>query len=128
MSEPRNIVIVGGGFAGTTLARALSACFPRATASFLVSEESYTTFNPMLGRGRRRSGVSGARGRTDPADAAAREPLRDGPGDRHRRRARVLTASTLAGRQEIAYEHLVLAFGTRANTDLVPGSPSMPCR
>ena len=36
-------------------------------------------------------------------------------------RAASLRRRTLAGRQEIAYEHLVLAFGTRANLDLVPG-------
>jgi NADH dehydrogenase FAD-containing subunit len=30
-------------------------------------------------------------------------------------------ARTLAGVQAIPYEHLVLAFGTRANVDLVPG-------
>ena len=34
---------------------------------------------------------------------------------------RVVSASTLAGVREIDYEHLVLAFGTRANLDLVPG-------
>ena len=42
-----HIVIVGGGFAGTTLTRQLQkhAMFADIT---LVSEESYMTFNPML--------------------------------------------------------------------------------
>ena len=48
MSDARNIVIVGGGFAGTTLARRLEARLPADHRVVLVSEESYTTFNPML--------------------------------------------------------------------------------
>jgi len=42
-----HIVIVGGGFAGASLTRLLQkrATFADIT---LVSEESYTTFNPML--------------------------------------------------------------------------------
>ena len=42
------IVIVGGGFAGTTLARTLERRLPPSQPLVLVSEESYTTFNPML--------------------------------------------------------------------------------
>jgi NADH:ubiquinone reductase (H+-translocating) len=42
------IVIVGGGFAGTAAARALMGRLPAGVALTLVSEESYTTFNPML--------------------------------------------------------------------------------
>ena len=48
MEDSRNIVIVGGGFAGTTLARALDGKLPASFQLVLVSEESYTTFNPML--------------------------------------------------------------------------------
>src|SRR5687768_18375576 len=43
-----NIVIVGGGFAGTTLVRTLQGRLPQGASLTLVSEESYTTFNPML--------------------------------------------------------------------------------
>ena len=45
---PNNIVIVGGGFAGTTLARELERRLPASHRVVLVSEESTTTFNPML--------------------------------------------------------------------------------
>ncbi len=45
---PRQIVVIGGGFAGTTLARALQRRLPAGWSVLLVSEESYTTFNPML--------------------------------------------------------------------------------
>src|SRR5207249_7639099 len=48
MSEIRTIVIVGGGFAGTTLARALDGKLPPGCELIVISEESYTTFNPLL--------------------------------------------------------------------------------
>ena len=48
MSSPApRIVIVGGGFAGANLARRLQKR-ARFADVILVSEESYTTFNPML--------------------------------------------------------------------------------
>jgi len=123
MSADKNIVIVGGGFAGTTLARALEKQLPRGYRVVLVSEESYTTFNPMLAE------VVGASVFPEHVVAPIRQMLRAGASsqfimgrvtdvDVDRRR---LQASTLAGVQDIAYEHLVLAFGTRANLDLVPG-------
>jgi NADH dehydrogenase len=37
------------------------------------------------------------------------------------RARRMVTASTLAGPRDVYYQHLVLAFGTRANLELVPG-------
>ncbi|MCE9659319.1 MAG: NAD(P)/FAD-dependent oxidoreductase [Burkholderiales bacterium] len=121
MSEPGNIVIVGGGFAGTTLARSLERMLPAGRRVVLVSEESYTTFNPMLAE------VVGAAVFPEHVVAPIRQMLR--PASRFVMgrvtsvdpARRVLTASTLAGPQEIGYEHLVLAFGTRANMDLVPG-------
>src|SRR3982750_168643 len=48
MDHARTIVIVGGGFAGTTLARELDGRLRRGFEIVLISEESYTTFNPML--------------------------------------------------------------------------------
>jgi NADH dehydrogenase len=87
----------------------------------LVSEESYTTFNPMLAE------VVGAAVFPEHVVAPIRQMLR--PTSRFvmgrvtalDATRRVLVASTLAGRQEIGYEHLVLAFGNRANMTLVPG-------
>ena len=123
MSTDKNIVIVGGGFAGTTLARSLEQQLPRGYRVVLVSEESYTTFNPMLAE------VVGASVFPEHVVAPIRQMLRTGTSsqfimgrvtgvDVDRRR---LQANTLAGAQDIAYEHLVFAFGTRANLDLVPG-------
>ncbi|MBT2324657.1 NAD(P)/FAD-dependent oxidoreductase [Variovorax paradoxus] len=123
MSAERNIVIVGGGFAGTTLARSLERRLPQGWRVVLVSEESYTTFNPLLAE------VVGASVFPEHVVAPIRQMLHAGTrsqfvmgrvtgidADR-----RCVCASTLAGIQDIAYEHLVLAFGTRANLDLVPG-------
>ncbi|GAA4344335.1 hypothetical protein GCM10023165_27370 [Variovorax defluvii] len=116
-------MIVGGGFAGTTLARALAPRLPSGWQVVLVSEESYTTFNPMLAE------VVGASVFPEHVVAPIRQMLRPGEASRFVMgrvtgidavRHRVM-AHTLAGPQEIAYEHLVLAFGTRAHLGLVPG-------
>lgn len=120
MDSTRNIVVIGGGFAGTTLARALEARLPAGWQVVLVSEESYTTFNPMLAE------VVGASVFPEHVVAPIRQMLtrsrfvmgRVSAVDTTRR---TLQASTLAGPQTMAYEHLVLAFGTRANLALVPG-------
>jgi NADH dehydrogenase len=121
MLSTGNIVIVGGGFAGTTLARALERRLPSGRRVVLVSEESYTTFNPMLAE------VVGAAVFPEHVVAPIRQML--SPTSRFvmgrvtgvDTERRVLTAATLAGRQEIAYDQLALAFGSRANLDLVPG-------
>ena len=120
MNHSKNIVIVGGGFAGTTLARALEQRLPAGHEVVLVSEESCTTFNPMLAE------VVGASVFPEHVVAPIRQMLRRSrfvmarvtDVDFAQRR---LTAGTLAGPQRIDYEHLVFAFGTRANLDLVPG-------
>ena len=48
MKKQTSIIVVGGGFAGTTVAKRLAGRLPADVALTLVSEESYTTFNPML--------------------------------------------------------------------------------
>ena len=120
MRNVRNIVVVGGGFAGTTLARRLETRLPPSHRVVLVSEESYTTFNPMLAE------VVGAAVFPEHVVAPIRQMLRRSQFIMARAtgvdfRRRVLTANTLAGAQDIVFDHLVLAFGTRANLDLVPG-------
>src|SRR5205814_1530878 len=119
--EPKqSIVIVGGGFAGTTLARHLDSRLPPDRELLLISEESYTTFCPMLPE------AVGAsifpeqvvapirqmltRGRFVMGRVAAIDPV-----------AKSLSCATLAGKIKVSYEHLVLAFGNRARLDLIPG-------
>ncbi|MFO1273707.1 MAG: NAD(P)/FAD-dependent oxidoreductase [Rubrivivax sp.] len=122
-SPSHQIVIVGGGFAGTTLARALARRLPEPWRVLLVSEESYTTFNPMLAE------VVGASVFPEHVVAPIRQML--GGSDRTRfvmgrvtavdRAARRVVAETLAGAQTLRYDHLVLAFGQRAHLGLLPG-------
>src|SRR3954462_15785284 len=103
MTACKNIVIAGGGFAGTTLTRSLQRLLPAGHRVVLVSEESYTTFNPMLAE------VVGAAVFPEHVVAPLRQML--SPASRFvmgrvtgiDAARRVLEATTLAGRQEIAY-------------------------
>jgi NADH:ubiquinone reductase (H+-translocating) len=123
MPDNRCIVIVGGGFAGTAAARALMGRLPAGVALTLISEESYTTFNPMLPE------AVGASIFPEQVVAPLREVLM--PDQRSRfvmgrvtqvdTNARRLRCHTLGGEREIGYDHLVLAFGNRARLDLLPG-------
>jgi NADH dehydrogenase len=116
----RTIVIVGGGFAGTTLARRLDRTLPAGWQLLLVSEESYTTFHPMLPE------AVGASVFPEQVVAPIRQMLARGRFvmgrvtaiDRH---ARTVRCATLAGERHFGYAHLVLAFGNRARLDLIPG-------
>jgi NADH dehydrogenase len=115
-----SIVIVGGGFAGTTAARALRALLP-AGALTLVSEESYSTFNPLLPEAVGAAifpeqAVVPIRAMLDPA---ARFIMGTVTGVDVR--GKTLECETLAGNRAMGYDHLVLAFGNRARLDLVPG-------
>ena len=116
-----SIVIVGGGFAGTTLARALDGRLPPDCELTLISDESYMTFNPMLPEA---VGAS-----VFPEQVVA--PVREMLSARSRfvmgrvtavdARARTLRCETLGGERALEYDHLVLAFGNRARLDLLPG-------
>src|SRR5262245_28913435 len=117
----RTIVIVGGGFAGTTLARELERDLPADTALVLISEESYVTLNPMLPE------AVGASVFPEQVVAPIRQILKRGRFIMGRvtavdRAAKTVACSTLAGAQQIRYDHLVLAFGNRAHLELIPGS------
>jgi NADH dehydrogenase len=116
-----DIVVAGGGFAGTTLVRALQRRLPRGASLTLISEESYTTFNPMLPE------AVGAAIFPEQAVAPIRAMLSSstrfvmGSVKAMDINNRVLTCETLAGPRTFAYDHLVLALGSRARLDLVPG-------
>ena len=116
----RQIVIVGGGFAGTTLAQSLERLLPAAWRIVLVSQESYTTFNPMLAE------VVGASVFPEQVVAPIRQMVKRtrfvmGTVTGVDFERRTVHAHTLAGLQALPFEHLVFAFGTRANLALVPG-------
>lgn len=122
-SQTKAIVIVGGGFAGTTLLQALEPRLPAGWELVLISEESYTTFNPMLPE------VVGASIFPEQVVAPVRAMFRPARGARFLMgsvdsvdtQARRVTSMTLAGPVSLNYEHLVLCFGNRARLDLVPG-------
>ena len=44
----KNLVVVGGGFAGTRVTRALEHTLPPDWTLTLVSQENFITFNPLL--------------------------------------------------------------------------------
>lgn len=117
------IVIVGGGFAGTTLARRLMGRLPGGWEVMLISEESYATYSPLL------SEVVGASIFPEHAVAPLREVIGSAGGGRFvmgvvtavNIAERTLTCSTLSGLRDFEFQHLVLAFGNRARLDLIPG-------
>lgn len=86
----------------------------------LISEESYTTFNPMLPE------AVGASVFPEQVVAPIRQMLSRGRFVMGRVTAidavaKSLVCNTLAGELRIAYDHLALAFGNRARLDLIPG-------
>ncbi|MFO1325534.1 MAG: NAD(P)/FAD-dependent oxidoreductase [Burkholderiales bacterium] len=116
----KTIAIVGGGFAGTALLRALDGRLPAGHELLLISDESYTTFNPMLPE------ALGASIFPEQVVAPIRQMIRHARFVMGRVTAvdakrRTLRCETLAGTLEQPYEHLVLAFGNRARLDLLPG-------
>src|SRR5438046_10049102 len=121
----QNIVIVGGGFAGTTLARALDGKLPDGYELLLISEESYTTFSPMLPE------AVGASIFPEQVVAPIRQMLNNGRFIMGRvgsvdTATKTLTCSTLAGDMTLPYAHLVFAFGNRARHELLPGLAGQP--
>ncbi|KQV87545.1 NAD(P)/FAD-dependent oxidoreductase [Pelomonas sp. Root1237] len=116
----RTLAIIGGGFAGTTLAKSLHGRLPAGWQLLLISEESYTTFNPMLPE------VVGAGVFPEHVVAPIREMLPGvrfvmGAVSRIDKAAQRLTCDTLHGPLTFGYDHLVLALGQRARLDLLPG-------
>ncbi len=120
MDTKKRIVIVGGGFAGTTLARALDQRLPPEYQLLLISEESYTTFTPMLPE------ALGASIFPEQVVAPIRLMLTNGRFVMGKvlavdRETKMFTVTTLAGDVNMPYEHLILAFGNRARLDIIPG-------
>ncbi len=119
----QRILIVGGGFAGATLARALTRRPCADHDITLLSAESYTTFSPMLPE------AVGASVFPEQVVVPVREMVRPGPGLRFIMGTvlrvdtvrRELTVHTLAGDRSLPYDQLVLAFGNSARLDFLPG-------
>lgn len=119
-ADAQNVVIIGGGFAGTELAQRLEGRLPRTHRVVLISEENYTTFNPLLAE------IVGATVLPAHTVASIRRMLgrsRFIMGqvthvDTDNRRVIYDSEGTTG---EIGYDHVVFALGSRANLDLLPG-------
>ncbi len=119
----KRIVVIGGGFAGAASIRVLQKGLPAGSSLLWISEESYTTFNPMLAE------VVGASIFPEHVVAPLRQVLKQTDRcrfvmgrvqgvdwDRHE-----VICDSLSGERRFPFDHLVLAFGSRARTDFVPG-------
>jgi NADH dehydrogenase len=119
----RRIVIIGGGFGGATLARRLAGRLPSGWEALLLSEESHTTYNPLLPE------VVGAGVFPEHVVAPLREAIGTAPDTRFVMgrvtgldlQAGRVHCDTLVGERVFGYDHLVLALGNRARLDLIPG-------
>lgn len=115
----RRVVILGGGFAGVSVARRLERLLPQQWDIFLLSKSNVITYNPLLPE------VVGAT--LLPGHAVA--PLRHILG---RTRIRMVEVTNVDLEQRyveynqpspdrIRFDHLVLACGLTARMDVVPG-------
>ncbi|MGA2584965.1 MAG: NAD(P)/FAD-dependent oxidoreductase [Tepidisphaeraceae bacterium] len=122
--QPKRIVIVGGGFAGVTLAQRLERSLPTRTEIIVLSAENHLVFTPMLPEvvGRTISPldvvVAGRQltRRTKWLEARVSRIDRKN-NEAHYVRGDGTTAS-------IRYTHLVLACGSAANLEEIPGVAS----
>ncbi len=119
-AEKKNVVVIGGGFAGATLVKRLERRLPHEYQVVLVSEQNYMTMNPLLAE------IVSAT--ILPSHTIA--PLR-----RMVRRTRFMMGQAVEidfDQRHVLIEaedktgilpfaHLVLACGSRANLDFVPG-------
>ena len=115
----KNLVIVGGGFAGVKVAQTLERRLPADWCLTLVSQENFITFNPLLPE------VVGASILPAHVVAPHRQMIRRGQVCM----ARVTEIDTVQrtvhylgeGSGSLPYDQLVLACGASANLDIVKG-------
>ena len=118
--DKKNVVVIGGGFAGTQLVRNLEKKLEDDWQVVLISEENYTTFNPMLAE------VVGASVLPSHVIAPIRRMVRKTRFISARATKVDIESRTVHFEGEdrngtIGFEHLVLSFGSRANLDIIPG-------
>jgi NADH dehydrogenase len=113
----KNVVVIGGGFAGTTVVQRLERKLPDGWQAILVSEENYTLYTPLLPE------VAGASLLPGHAVAPIRKMLR-----RTRYyRSKVLDVDLAQRRiqleavQAVTYDHLVLACGKVPDVSFIDG-------
>jgi len=118
-SEKKKLVIVGGGFAGLTLAKKLEKTMPKDWDIYLLSKTNFITYNPLLPE------VIGASILPGHVQAPVRLVLK-------RTRIRMVTVDKIDYKENTVYYHndresslvfdqIVLAAGVQANTHMIPG-------
>ena len=118
----KNLLIVGGGFAGTRAAQVLEPTLPADWTLTLISQENFITFNPLLPE------VVGASILPSHVIAPHRQMIHCS----HVCMAQVTEIDTAArvvhylgeGTGTMPYDQLILACGTNANLDIVRGMGS----
>lgn len=117
-----NVVIVGGGFAGASVARELERILPRQSARLiLVNDVNFLLYTPFL--------PEAAAGTLEPRhvvtplrDILDRTYLRLGAVTGHDPEARTVALRSYEGGEEtISYDHLVLTLGSVSRVLPVPG-------
>ncbi len=118
-NQPKRLVVVGGGFAGITLAQRLERQLPPEWRLTLVSQENFITFNPLLPE------VIGASILPSHVIAPHRQMIRCSSVCMAQVTEVDYQAKTIhylgEGTGTIEYDQLVLACGVNANLDLVKG-------
>jgi NADH dehydrogenase len=118
-SEHKKLVIVGGGFAGLTLAKKLEATMPKDWDIYLLSKTNFITYNPLLPE------VIGASILPGHVQAPVRLVLK-------RTRIRMVNVDRIDYVNKtvhyhndreacLNYDQIVLAAGVQANTHMLPG-------
>ena len=118
-SEQKKLVIIGGGFAGLTLAKKLEKTLPKEWDIFLLSKTNFITYNPLLPE------VIGASILPSHVQAPFRLVLK-------RTRIRMVAVDHIDYQEKVvhyhndrkaslAFDQLVLAAGVQANTEMLPG-------
>jgi len=118
-SEQKKLVIVGGGFAGLTLAKKLEKTMPEDWDIYLLSKTNFITYNPLLPE------VIGASILPGHVQAPVRLVLK-------RTRIRMVTVDRIDYKNKEVFYHndreasllfdqIVLAAGVQANTNMLPG-------
>lgn len=119
MSYDKHTVILGAGFAGTTLARALERRLPESYRITLISRDNYITYNPLLAE------VVGSSILSSHVVAPVRQMLKRTHFcmvdvtdiDLEKKQIHYLGE----GSGVIDYDQIIIACGVRANLDLLPG-------
>lgn len=118
-SEKNNLVIIGGGFAGSTLAKLLERTMPQDWEIYVLSKTNFITYNPLLAE------VVGASVLPAHVEAPLRLMLK-------RTRIRMVTVDRIDFSTKTVYYHndehasihydqLVFAAGVGANMEMLPG-------